>query len=161
VWGQDEGKAALVGGGRYDNLISELGGQPTPAVGFSGGVERIINELKTRQIIVPITPAPDLFLACLGESSRKRAFKLFEDLRRQGIRVAESFTKEGLKSQLEIANRLGVKFALVLGQKELMDGTIIVRDMENGIQEIIDLKKVVEEVKKRLVARQSSILTVS
>lgn len=161
VWGQDEGKAALAGGGRYDNLISELGGQPTPAVGFSGGVERIINELKTRQIAIPAIPAPDLFLACLGEASRKRAFKLFEDLRRQGVRVAESFTKEGLKSQLEIANRLGVKFALVLGQKELMDGTIIVRDMENGIQEIVDLKKVVEEVKKRLIARQSSILTAS
>lgn len=157
VWGQDEAKSALAAGGRYDNLIAELGGQPTPATGFAGGIERVINELKARDVAVPATPAADVFLASLGEASRKKALKLFEDLRRQGIRVAESFTKDGLKSQLEIANRLGVKFALVLGQKELMDGTIIVRDMENGIQEIVDLTKVVIEVEKRLAARQSMV----
>lgn len=155
VWGQDGSGSALVAGGRYDNLMADLGGQPTPAVGFAGGVERVINELKAHQAAVPTPPPPDLFLASLGEPARKKAIKLFEDLRRQGVRVAESFTKEGLKAQLEIANRLGAAFALVLGQKELMDGTIIVRDMENGIQEIVDLKKVVTEVGKRLEARRA------
>jgi len=157
VWGQDEARSVLAGGGRYDNLMADLGGPPTPAVGFGGGLERIINELKIRDVAIPLPVTPDLFLASLGEAARKKALKLFEDLRRQGVLVSESFTKDGLKHQLEIANRLGVKFALVLGQKELMDGTIIVRDMENGIQEIVDLKKVVSEVQKRLQAHQSSI----
>lgn len=155
VWGEGGSTSALAAGGRYDSLISDLGGQPTPAVGFAGGVERVINELRAREVNVPGAPAPDIFLASLGEAARKKAIKLFEELRRQGVRVAESFTKEGLKSQLEIANRLGVAFALVLGQKELMDGTIIVRDMENGIQEIVDLNKVVIEVGKRLEARRT------
>ncbi len=161
IWGEESEHSALGGGGRYDNLIAELGGQPTPAVGFGAGVERIVGELKVKNVPVPVPSAPDLFLASLGEASRKKAFKLFEDLRRQGVRVAESFTKEGLKAQLEIANRLKVKFALVLGQKELMDGTIIVRDMENGIQEIVDLTKVVEEVKKRLEAHHANVVVVT
>jgi histidyl-tRNA synthetase len=161
IWGAEGERSALGGGGRYDNLIVELGGQPTPAVGFGAGVERIVSELKIANVLVPQPPTPDVFLASLGEASRKKAFKLFEDLRRQGVKVAESFTKEGLKSQLEIANRLKVKFALVLGQKELMDGTVIVRDMENGIQEIVDFKKVVDEVKKRLEAQAQSVITAS
>ncbi len=157
VWGREEEKSALAAGGRYDNLITDLGGQPTPAVGFALGIERVVSELKARACAVPVPPAPDLFLACLGDGARKKALKLFEELRRHGIRVAESFTREGLKAQLEIANRLGVKFALVMGQKELTDGTIIVRDMENGIQEIVDLKKVTEEVQKRLATRKQDI----
>jgi len=145
-------------GGRYDNLIGELGGQATPAVGFAGGIERVIAELKTRQVGIPLPAPPDLFLACLGETAKKKAIRLFEDLRRQGIRVAESFTKDGLKSQLEIANRLKVKFTLVIGQKELTDGTIIVRDMENGIQEIVDFNKIADEIQKRLKVHQPDTL---
>lgn len=158
IWGANEDKSALAAGGRYDNLIAELGGQPTPAVGFAGGVERVITELKARQIGIPLPPSPDIFLASLGEMARKKALRLFEELRRQGIRVAESFTKDGLKNQLEIANRLGVKFTLVIGQKEITDGTIIIRDMENGIQEIVDFNKVIEEVKKRLATREPDTL---
>lgn len=154
VWGSEEGKSALAAGGRYDNLIAELGGQPTSAIGFAGGMERVALELKNRQVPIPSFGTPDLFLAALGDAARKKALKLFEDLRRRGISTAESFTKDGLKGQLEIANRLKVKFALVMGQKELTDGTIIVRDMENGIQEIVDMKKVVEEIQKRLATRR-------
>ncbi len=158
IWGSDEGKSALAAGGRYDNLIAELGGQPTPAVGFAGGVERVVAELKMRQVGIPMLPAPDIFLACLGDSARKKAIRLFEDLRRQGIKVAESFTKDGLKNQLEIANKLKVKYTLVIGQKELTDGTIIVRDMENGIQEIVDFNKVLDEIQKRLASREADTL---
>lgn len=158
IWGSDEGKSALAAGGRYDNLISELGGQATPAVGFAGGIERVVAELKMRQVGIPMPPTPDIFLACLGDTARKKAIRLFEDLRRQGIRVAESFTKDGLKNQLEIANKLKVKFTLVIGQKELTDGTIIVRDMENGIQEIVDFNKVLDEVQKRLASREADTL---
>jgi len=151
IWGQgDDGQSALAAGGRYDNLIEELGGPATPAVGFAAGVERLANELKRLEVPLPPQEPRDVFLACLGVEAKKAALKLFEELHRQGVRVAESFAKDGLKAQLETANRLGVKYTLVLGQKEMVDGTVIVRDMENGVQEVVDFKKIVSEVKKRL-----------
>ncbi len=162
IWSQDDdgGQTALAAGGRYDNLIAELGGQPTPAVGFAAGLERLVNEMKKRQVVLPPVHKPDVFLACLGNEAKKVALKLFEDLKSQGVKVGESFAKDGLKSQLESANRLGVKYTLVLGQKEMMDGTVIIRDMENGIQEVVDFKKTVSEVKKRLAAYRAEILLV-
>lgn len=66
---------------------------------------------------------------------------MFEELRRAGFQIREAFTKDSLRSQLEIANRMGVKFSLILGQKEIMDKTILIRDMESGIQEVVDCKK--------------------
>ena len=80
-----------------------------------------------------------------------KCMKLFNELRKQGVKTREAFNKKSLTEQLEIANRLKVKYALILGQKEIMDGTIIIRDMESGIQEIIDLEKVVPEIKRRLL----------
>jgi histidyl-tRNA synthetase len=71
-------------------------------------------------------------------------------LRREGLKVAECFAKDGLKAQLEVADKLGVKYALILGQKELSEGTILLRDMEAGAQETINYNKVIKEVKKRL-----------
>lgn len=141
---------ALGGGGRYDNLIEEVGGKATPAVGSGFGVERIIVQLKDRQIEIPSVPAPEVFVGQIGDEARKKAFVLFEDLRSRGVRVSHAFTKEGIKAQLEAANRLGVRFAIILGQKELLDKTILIRDMENGIQETVDYKKAVPEVLKRL-----------
>jgi len=76
--------------------------------------------------------------------------KLFEDLRKGNIKTAENFSKDGLKSQLEQADKLGVKYTLIIGQKEILDRTIIIRDMESGVQEVVDFDKAVEEVKKRL-----------
>lgn len=141
---------ALCGGGRYDGLVETIGGRPTPACGVALGAERIILKIKESNANVPDLPAPEIFLAQLGEQARKKSFTLIEDLRRAGFYVTHGLTKEGLKKQLEIANRLGAKYALLLGQKEVLDGTIIVRDMEGGAQEIVDLNRVVQEMKKKL-----------
>ena len=75
---------------------------------------------------------------------------LFERLRRDGLSVAANFAKDSLKQQLEHANRIGVRLALILGQKEVIDGTIIIREMASGIQEIIAFEKVIPEARKRL-----------
>lgn len=142
---------ALGGGGRYDNLIEFLGGRPTPACGVALGVERII--LKIKEINVPVPPlrSPDIFLAQLGEQARKKVFGLIENFRKEGFYVAHSLSKEGIKKQLEIANKLGAKYTLILGQKEVLDGTIIIRDMEGGAQEIVDFSKIIQEIKKKLM----------
>ncbi|MFA5107825.1 MAG: histidine--tRNA ligase [Patescibacteria group bacterium] len=154
IWPSEEasgGQNALGGGGRYDGLAELLGGRPTPAVGFAVGIERVINLIKERNVFVKGQEPPDVFVAQLGDLSRRKALKLFEMLRREGIVAGESFSKDGIKPQLEIANRLNIKIALILGQKEIIDGTILMRDMESGTQEVINFEKIVPELKRRLM----------
>ncbi|MFA6410804.1 MAG: histidine--tRNA ligase [Candidatus Buchananbacteria bacterium] len=153
VWPKEikEGaQSALGGGGRYDGLIELVGGRPTPGVGVAIGIERVISQLRQKEAAIPAEVFPDVFLAQIGDQAKVKALLLFEQLRKENIKVAESFSKDSLKSQLEISNKLKVKYALILGQKEVMDGTILVRDMESGVQEIIDFNKTVAEIKKKL-----------
>ncbi len=142
--------SALGGGGRYDNLMESLGGRPTPATGFAYGLERIIEEMKIQGVKIPKNRIPQIFLAQIGEAACRRSLKLFEDLRKQGFKVTESLTKGSLKAQMEMANKLGVKLTLILGQQEILDKTIIIRDMHSGNQEIVDQEKIVKELKKRI-----------
>jgi len=141
---------AIGGGGRYDELIEIIGGRETPAIGMAFGIERVVQLLKEQQKNQPSKKNLDVFLAQLGEEATKHSFTLFETLRESGIKVRANFSKDGLKQQLEIADRLGAVFTVILGQKELLDGTIIIRDMENGIQEVVDSAKISDELKKRL-----------
>lgn len=144
-------QTALGGGGRYDTLVEQLGGRPTPACGFGLGLERAILQMKQMNIEPKVDDRPDIFLAQLGDVARRKAFTLFEDLRNAGIHVAANFAKSSLKGQLEIANRMAAKYTLILGQKEVLDGTVLVRDMESGMQEIVDFTKSVAEMKKKLM----------
>jgi len=149
--GEDGRQDALVGGGRYDALVKLLGGKDTPAVGAAAGIERIIQVMKTRDIKIPKEgPEAKVFLAQLGELAKRKSLKLFEDFRKAKIPVFESFGRDSLKAQLNRANRLGIKYTLMLGQKEALEGTIIIRDMETGKQETATMEKVVREMKKRL-----------
>lgn len=152
IWsGDDEsGRTALAGGGRYDRLVEILGGRPTPACGMAIGMEVAIIKMKERNVEIPISARPDVFIAQLGEPAKRKALRLFEELRRSGVAVASSFSKDGLKTQMDLADKLGVRYAVIIGQKEIMDGTIIIRDMEAGIQEIYDFKKVIPEIHKKL-----------
>ncbi|MFA7662411.1 MAG: histidine--tRNA ligase [Patescibacteria group bacterium] len=140
---------ALGGGGRYDGLVEELGGQPTPACGMAFGIERIISQLKEQEIVFPQAKGVDIFLVQVGAAARKRCLSLFEELRINKIKVAESLSKNGLRPQLDKANKLKAKYSLILGQQELLDGTIIIRDMEDGTQETVNIDKVLDYVKKK------------
>ena len=146
----EKSQNALGGGGRYDGLVELLGGRPTPACGFALGIERIARALLDAGIDPPQRPQPAVFFAQLGDASRRVGLKLFEEFRQAGIPMAEAFGKNALKGQLEAANKLGVQLTLILGQKEVLDETIIIRDMESGAQEIVDVKKVVALVQKKL-----------
>lgn len=143
---------SLGGGGRYDGLVELLGGSPTPAVGFAGGIERTIRAMHAEGIEAQRTTRPEVFLIHLGDLGRKRALLLFDELRRAGFRVAEAFHKAGIKPQLRAADRMKVSWALILGQKEALDKTVILRNMESGVQETLDLNfdSLVPALKKRL-----------
>ena len=89
-------------------------------------------------------------MAQIGDQAKIKAMQLFDKLRAEKIKVAESFTKDSLKNQLELANRVGARYVLIIGQKEVVDGTILIRDMESGVQEVVDLNKTISEIKKKL-----------
>ncbi len=146
----DRAQNALGGGGRYDGLAEVLGGRATPAAGFSIGVERVILALKAQNIEPQLAFRPQVFVAQLGEQAKRKAMKLFEECRVGGVHVAATFTKDSLKGQLEAANRFNVRYTVIIGQKEILDGTVIIRDMESGVQEVHDQKKLITELKRKL-----------
>jgi len=152
IWsGLEEGrKNALGGGGRYDRLIKMMGGEDTPAIGFAIGMERIIMEMKRVQAKPYRPPRPKVFLAQLGNLAKKKSLKMFSELEKNGILVAESFGRGSLKSQLKVANKLGVELTLILGQKETLDNTVIVKNMLTGVQETVSVDKLVDNIKRKL-----------
>ncbi len=154
IWsGAENGKRlSLGGGGRYDRLIKMMGGEDTPAIGFAVGMERLVAEMKRVQAKPYRAPKPRIFLAQLGNLAKKKSLRLFSELEKNGILVAESFGRGSLKSQLKVAGRLGVELTLILGQKETLDGTVIVKNMLTGVQETVSANKLVDLIKKKLKA---------
>ncbi len=146
---------SLGGGGRYNRLIEALGGEPTPAIGFGLGLDRIVLEMKRTQVKPYQEPRPRVFLAQLGDMAKKKSLRLFAALEKNGILIAESFGRGSLKSQMRVANRLGVEVTVIIGQKEALDETAIVKDMVSGTQETVTQEKLVDAVKKILKTNQA------
>jgi histidyl-tRNA synthetase len=147
---ENENQVALAGGGRYDKLVKLLGGRDVAGCGAAAGIERMVNLMKASDIKFPETGEAQIFFAQLGGLAKKKGLKLLEEFRKAKIGVAESFGRDSLKAQLARADKLGVKYTLILGQKEALEGTMIIRDMGSGKQEIVKLEKVVEAVRKRI-----------
>ncbi len=144
-------QTSLAGGGRYDYLIQQLGGKSTPAMGGSFGIERVVNEMRRREIKVSnAKPRTRLFIAQLGDLAKKKSLRLFEEFRKNNIYISESFGRDSVKAQLRVADRMGVDLALIIGQKEALDDSVILREMQTGVQEVIPSDKIINEVKKRL-----------
>ena len=146
---QPEGGGAqstLVGGGRYDDLIEELGGKPTPALGFAAGIERIILNLKKQKVAVPPLPRPQVFIAYLGDEAKNKAIKLAADLRRGDIGVIEALGDKSLKAQLRQANNLNARYAVIIGEEEVKAGTVTLRDMTSAKQKTIPLDQLQEKL---------------
>jgi histidyl-tRNA synthetase len=151
---QPEGGGAqstIVGGGRYDDLIEELGGKPTPAIGFAAGIERIILNLKKQNLPVPPLPKPQVFIAYLGDEAKEGAIKIASTLRGAGIGVIEALGDKSLKAQLRQANNLGAPYAVIIGEEELKTGTVILRDMGSAEQKTIPIN----ELARRLASPHS------
>lgn len=141
-------QSTLGGGGRYDNLIEELGGKPTPAVGFAAGLERIILNLKKQKLDIPALPKPDVFLAYLEGEAKIEATKLASELRKDGIPVIMATGDKSLKGQMRQANSLGIACALILGEEEVSKRNVILRDMRSGEQKTILLAEIARFLKQ-------------
>jgi histidyl-tRNA synthetase len=133
---------SVTGGGRYDGLIEEIGGPPTPGIGFAIGFERLVTVLEQHGVAVP-EPRPHVFVAPLGDAALQQAFILVEQLREAGLRAEMGYDEKSLRSQLRRANKLGAAFALMLGERELATGTVAIKEMQGGEQEEVALDTVI------------------
>lgn len=126
---------SMGGGGRYDGLVEELGGPPTPGIGFGSGIERLLMVLQALGVEPQPEPAPIAYVAPLGDAARDRAVKLVADLRRLGVSTETTYGSRSLKSHMKNADRLGARVALLLGEDELSREEVAVRDLDTGVQE--------------------------
>ena len=138
---------ALVGGGRYDLLAEELGGKPTPAVGFAAGMERLIVALEKAGAPLGHSQAPDLFIATVEESARQWAFVKAQELRSQGFTVELDYLARSLKSQMREANRQQSRYVLVVGEDELRSGSAKLKDMKTGTETPVELSDIQRALK--------------
>lgn len=143
-------ESTLIGGGRYDKLVRQLFKKDVPACGAAGGVERIIQAMKERELSVPGVKEPEVFLAQLSDLAKVKTLKLLEDFRKANLLVAYSLSRDSLTKQLKLANKLGVKYTLILGEEEAKKDYIILRDMASGKQSSHKMDKIITELKKKL-----------
>ncbi|GAM09969.1 histidine--tRNA ligase [Geobacter sp. OR-1] len=128
-------QSAVAAGGRYDGLISELGGPAIPGIGFAMGVERVALLLAERDF----AGRPDLFIAALGDDARQCAFKLMGELQSKGVSVEIDYDGKSLKSQLRRSDKFNSRFTLVIGGDEIAKGTAQLKDMDAGTQRDVSL----------------------
>ena len=138
----------VCGGGRYNGLVEELGGKPTPGVGFGLGLERLIMILESQNLLPENKSDVTLYVANIGEDADVFAQKLVNDLRVNGICAEKDLMSKSLKAQMKYADKIGAKYTAVIGDDEIKSGVVTVKNMANGEQreaKIENLKEIFEE----------------
>ena len=149
VWAEGIGaQSAVCGGGRYDGLIELLGGPATPSVGFAVGMERVVMVMKDQNTPVPPLPEPTVFVAFLGKASQHYAVQLLVKLRQTGI-AALGAMSGSLRSQLRQADKNKARITLIVGEDEIAQGVVTLRDMKTGSQEAIPMGQIVNVIQQR------------
>ncbi len=144
----DTAQNAVGGGGRYDSLTAQMGGPPTPGIGFGAGIERILMACDAEGVFGAPTAAVDAFVIDVVDGTN--AVALTHDLRAAGLRSDRAFDGRSMKSQMKQADRSGARLALIVGEQEVTDGTVTVRDLQTSQQETVARADVVDYVRKQL-----------
>ncbi|MFQ5856090.1 MAG: histidine--tRNA ligase [Anaerolineae bacterium] len=153
VWSAALGGAqsAISGGGRYDGLAEVLGGDPTPGVGYAAGIERMISVMQELGMEPPALPTPQIALIYLGDHAKRTCIELISELREQDIGTVMFFDDPSMRSQMRSADRANVKYALILGERELEQGVVAVKDMLNdGSQQFVDRDAIMQWLSQHL-----------
>lgn len=135
-------QSTVCGGGRYDGLVEQMNGQPTPALGFGMGIERLLMIMDAEQAEMPPVPSPDIYFAPMGEAAALKCSGLCKVLREDGFIALTDITGRGLKAQMKYADKLGAKFTVVLGDDELASNSAMLKDMESGEQHKVSLDQI-------------------
>ncbi len=134
-------QSTVCGGGRYDGLVEEMGGQSMPALGFAMGIERLMMIMEAQKIEFPEPETCDIYVAALGDAAKLEAFKLAHRLQEYSIAAAFDVNDRGLKAQMKYADKIGAKYTLVLGDNELETSKAEIKNMKTGEKSKIDLGK--------------------
>ena len=145
-----EEKILIAEAGRISRAGELMVDRRLDAVAGTIFLDTVARVLADEKIGVAIPAEEKVFLAQLGEFAKRKSLVLMEVLREGGIGVVESLGRDAMKSQLKVAERIGAKIALILGQKEALDGTVIVREVDSGMQEIVPQEKLIDFLKKRM-----------
>ena len=130
-------QSALFGGGRYDGLAETLGGPHVPGIGFGMGLERVLLALEDEGVAPPEEPALAVFVVAIGAGARAAGDDLLRALRSAGVDADAAYEERPLKAQLKMADRTGARFAAIVGERELANGTVTLRRLDNGVQESV------------------------
>ena len=141
---------ALCGGGRYNGMVEQFGGDDMPGIGYAMGMERLLLTLKEQGIELPVGKHPDVYIAPLGDAAQKEAFVLTQALRSKNIYTEKDYLGKSLKAQMKAADRFQVKYCVIIGESELEKGIAVVREMATGEQHEIALSQLVEDLEGRL-----------
>ncbi len=136
---------AVAAGGRYDNLVAELGGLTTPAVGFSIGMERMFSLFDSSNVI---KQPPSVFIVALGEQARQKAFSIIVQLHKEGIPAVMDYAGGSLKSQMRKADKLNSAQVIIIGEDEILKGIVVLRDMQSKAQIEAPIAEVINRLRK-------------
>lgn len=136
-------QGTVCGGGRYDALIEQLGGKPTPAVGYAAGIERLLMVMEQTGVEIPGAPVPTVYIAGMDADCRKKAFALASALRLNGVNAEVDLMERSVKAQFKYADKLGAKYVAVIGGNELAEGKANVKCMANGESESVAFEDMV------------------
>ena len=138
----------LCGGGRYNGLVEDFGGPETPGIGFALSVERLIAALDAEGITLPIEKQSDLYVVALGDAAKDYSVKLVNEVRQHGFSADKDYGNRKIKAQFKAADRVNARFVAVLGDDELSNNKITLKDMATGNQQELDLHNFIEEFKR-------------
>ncbi|MBN7772441.1 histidine--tRNA ligase [Clostridium aminobutyricum] len=140
-------QGTVCGGGRYDNLIEQLGGPDIPGVGFGLGKERLLLILEANGIDIPEPDATDVFIAVMGEQSKAYGLSLLRKLRLEGIKAEMDLLARNFKGQFKYADRINAKYTIVIGENELNEGKVAIKTMATSEQKLVDINDIISELK--------------
>lgn len=144
-------QSAIGGGGRYDGLMSKLGGQDLSGIGFGLGVDRTLLAVQSEKITLPPRDPLSIFIVPIGAEAKQRAVAFAGEFRAAGIAVDIAYGDRGLKAAMKAADRSGAQFSIVIGDRDLAQSTGELKDMKSGIQETISLDTFISTIKARLL----------
>ena len=141
-------QGTVCGGGRYDALVEELGGSPTPAIGFAAGIERLMLLMENTGVAFPEEPKVTLYLAGMDDATRAKAFSVAIELRSKGISCEVDHMGRSLKAQFKYADKLGARFVAVIGESEMLSGEVNLKNMSDGTTRAVNFEELYTYLKE-------------
>lgn len=141
-------QGTVCGGGRYDDLVEEVGGPPIPGVGFGLGIERLLMLMDANEVEIPVPEQLEVFIAVMGDRAKAFGLNLLHTLRQKGVKAEMDTLSRNIKGQFKYADRLGAKYTVVIGENELNEGAVSVKEMATSQQRSVKLDDLIDELTK-------------